>query len=55
LREEAKDVSGCSTAPYDIPFLIRNEEVAGSIQVSSTKQIKPAKSDTESYFSSATL
>jgi hypothetical protein len=33
----SKDVSGCSTASYDISFLVRNEEVAGSIPVSSTK------------------
>src|SRR5262245_46000468 len=32
-----KSVSGCSTTPYQIFFLVRNEEVAGSIPVSSTK------------------
>src|SRR5882757_6773924 len=32
----SKDVSGCSTTPYDISFLVRNEEAGGSNPLSST-------------------
>ena len=37
LKADSKDVSGCSTAPYEFSSLVRNEEVAGSTPVSSTR------------------
>jgi|SRR5437867_13121375 len=43
LKEGLKDVSGCSTTPYEFFHLVRNEDVAGLISVSSTKQIKASK------------
>jgi len=43
LKEGLKDVSGCSTTPYEFFRLVRNEDVAGLISLSSTKQIKASK------------
>jgi hypothetical protein len=43
LKEGLKDVNGCSTTRYEFFRLVRNEDVAGSISVSSTKQIKASK------------
>jgi len=37
LGDFSKDVSGCSTTPYDISFLVRNEEAGGSNPLSSTR------------------
>jgi len=36
LRLLSKDVSGCSTTPYEFIFLVRNEEAGGSNPLSST-------------------
>jgi hypothetical protein len=36
LSRGSEGVSGCSTVPYDIPCLVRNEEAEGSNPFSST-------------------
>jgi hypothetical protein len=33
LPKDSKDVSGCSTASYDISFLVRNEEARDNLQL----------------------
>jgi hypothetical protein len=37
LRRYSRDVSGCSTAPYEFFPIVRNDEVGGSNPLPSTK------------------
>src|SRR6266850_37285 len=49
LRLLSKDVSGCSTTPYDFSFLVRNEEAGGSNPLSSTIFQKRHRACQKSY------
>jgi hypothetical protein len=48
LRAASFDVSGCDAMSYEFISIVRNEEVAGSIPVSSTKLFNNIGSFSES-------